>query len=314
MANNSRPIVAAPVRLDPKFSLLSSAFIREEWDDRFLLGITFDPDGCDVVETRAGVCATTSGDFTYNEYTASVDFDSFSVVAGKTCSTMGTPGLRSAVLSRGASALSEIHEAAARASLDMCRHKAVEKEFWTGEQRTANGMSGQGLVDVPVGGVIGATVVDTEILEEVPAVSPLAALMLIEQNLADSYCGGRVFIHIPRAALGSWIENNYIRWDQDYVNPDNSRGAYMTYSGHVVVAGSGYDGSAPTVVPAGTPDPADTSVWIYVTSPVIGYKDDVNILAHVDHRNNDVYALAAQQFVLAWDRCVHLAVRVDCCG
>lgn len=93
---------------------------------------------------------------------------------------------------------------------------------------------------------------------------------------------------------------------------------YTTWLGNYVALGAGYE--LANVGPDGEDAPAGTS-WMYITGPVVGRRDGVNLTPDTDSQSidiqlNDRYVLAERTWVLGYE-CAVGAINVisaGCCG
>jgi hypothetical protein len=118
------------------------------------------------------------------------------------------------------------------------------------------------------------------------------ALGLLEQELADCYAG-QGLIHVPRSALPTLAA-----WNLASVVD----GRLVTPAGNLIVAGTGYTGSAPdgTVAAAGT-------AWIYATGAAWGYRSDPYVSRlrdSLDRTSNTIRMLAERTYLLGFECCL----------
>jgi hypothetical protein len=174
----------------------------------------------------------------------------------------------------------------------------VERAFWTG-------LSGGQTVVFPHLAA-NAQVVDAQnILLQTAATQVTGtalhvtqALGALEGQLADCYDGVGV-IHIPQRALPRF----------DALGLIHKNGPVLTtLNGNQVAVGAGYPGSAPDGTAA-----SGSTVWIYATGAVFGYRSPVRVLGMpgaMDRAKNTIKMIAERTYVLGWD-CCHFAVPVD---
>lgn len=125
-----------------------------------------------------------------------------------------------------------------------------------------------------------------------------SSLGFVEDVLGDCYNGQGV-IHIPRLAIPT-----FDAWGLLKV----VRGQLQTINGNLVVAGTGYPGTAPD----GT-DPTAGTTWIYATGAVFEMHSEarVNTLREsLDRSENTVQSIAEQTYVLGFD-CCHVGAIVE---
>ncbi|SRR6266540_607879 len=174
----------------------------------------------------------------------------------------------------------------------------VEQAVWTG---TAGGTAN---AVWPHLAAFTAAVDSQSITLQSPAVTggllkPSRALGAVEAILADCYHGQGV-IHIPLDILNTFIQNGMMFRQSD--------GSYLTPSGNLVVAGSGYPGTSPQGAA-----PAANTMWIYATGAIFAYRSAVRIHSpreSLDRAENTVKMIAQRTYVLGWD-CCHAGVLVD---
>lgn len=205
----------------------------------------------------------------------------FTVYAEFECSPVGIPGA----------------EAIASDALARVEQRQVEAAFWTGVA------GGQDVVFPHLSA-------DTEVLDGTvvlqTAASPLVtgsadvahALGVLEQELADCY-SGQGLIHVPRSALPTLAAWNLARVDDG--------GRLVTPAGNLIVAGTGYTGSAPDGAAA-----ADGTAWIYATGAAWAYRSDVYVSRlrdSLDRSSNTIRMLAERTYLIGFE-CCHLAAHI----
>lgn len=191
-------------------------------------------------------------------------------------------------------------ESIASDALARVEQAQVETAFWTG---TAGGQ------DV----VYPHLAADAEALDGNVVLQPVAtpvvtgadvahALGALEQELADCY-KGQGLIHVPRSVLPTLAAWNLTRVDD--------AGRLVTPAGNLIVAGTGYTGSAPdgSAAAAGT-------AWIYATGAAWGYRSDPYVSRlrdSLDRTSNTIRMLAERTYVIAFECCLlaaHIALGV----
>lgn len=181
-------------------------------------------------------------------------------------------------------------ESIASDALDRVEQEQVETAFWTG---SAGGQ--------PV--VFPHLSADTEVLDGDIVLQPVAspvvtggdvaqALGVLEQELADCY-SGQGLIHVPRSALPTLAA-----WNLATVVD----GRLVTPAGNLIVAGTGYTGSAPdgTAAAAGT-------AWIYATGAAWGYRSDPYVSRlrdSLDRTSNTIRMLAERTYLIGFECCL----------
>lgn len=193
----------------------------------------------------------------------------------------------------------------AEARLHRTEAKEIEKVFWTGV------VAGQSAAQYPHLAA-NAAIADTEAngnlvqLQQAAVVvtgTPVCvevALGLLESAFADCYSGQGI-IHVPNELI-PLFNQAYLLETED--------GRLITGNGNVVVAGTGYPGTAPDgTVTAG-------ARWIYMTPRIFGYRSDVRTFVRestLDRTVNTVRAVAERTYVLGYDCClVAVPVSLTC--
>lgn len=257
----------------PSVSLLRSARVIEKTDDdRWINGWTCLPEGCGA----GGVIATCPDPGTTMNFTTIDAFPllkPYYVYSADKCSAAGSWSSR---------------DFAARATRKLlaCESKLIEGELWTGA-----------VAGNPAIASSAATSVTTS------AVSPVVALMSLEEALADCSCGSVNMIHMRPYELGFLVENNILRREGN---------TWMTPMDNIVVPGRGYTGSSPTGAPA-----SPTSAWMYATGMVTIMHSPVRVIPDGMHEAlnrslNDITFFAERAALAFWDStCCHLAAQVS---
>jgi hypothetical protein len=135
------------------------------------------------------------------------------------------------------------------------------------------------------------------------ALDPAEALAALEDWLGAEY-GSLGVIHGTRGAA-SILDTRLV----------TSGSRLTTRLGTPVVAGGGYPGSSP----AGA-DAAAGETWVYASPALFGYRGPVESSSNrpgdlLDRGKNDLYAIAARDYVVGFDPCGVAAVRLNktCC-
>lgn len=187
-------------------------------------------------------------------------------------------------------------EQIASAALARVEQQQVEAAFWTG-------VAGEQPVVFPhlaadTEATDGDVVLQTVATPVVTGGADVAqALGLLEQELADCYAG-QGLIHVPRSALPTLAA-----WNLASVID----GRLVTPAGNLIVAGTGYTGSAPDGSPA-----ADGTAWIYATGAAWGYRSDPYVSRlrdSLDRTSNTIRMLAERTYLLGFE-CCHLAAHI----
>lgn len=160
--------------------------------------------------------------------------------------------------------------------------RAVEHELWTGAIARAADLPNRYLTDAD----------RVQVLNGGTAVTPTAAIGLLEDALGDVYSGVGI-IHAQRRAAA--FLTNVTR---------NGR-IIETRVGNRVVPGVGYPGTGPDTPPDPplTPGPAET--WLYITPMVTVRVGQVELPDQptVDRDVNRAQIRARQPFEVSWDGC-----------
>lgn len=244
-------------------------------------GITW-VERCPTGDTTYDECLSVTGTGTPPEppaKTANVDQTSrgalpFTVYAEFECSPVGVADA----------------ESVASDALDRVEQQQVEATFWTGVA------GGQPVVFPHL--AADTEVLDGEVVLQIVA-SPVVtggdvaqALGALEQELADCY-SGQGLIHVPRSALPTLAA-----WNLAAIVD----GRLVTPAGNLIVAGTGYTGSAPdgTAAAAGT-------AWIYATGAAWGYRSDPYVSRlrdSLDRTSNTIRMLAERTYLIGFECCL----------
>ena len=237
---------------------------------------------CPVGDTTYDECTSVTGTGAPPEppaKTANVDQTfrgalPFTVYAEFECSPVGIPEA----------------ESIASDALDRVEQQQVEAAFWTGSA------GGQQVVFPHLAA-------DTEVLDGDIVLQPVAspvvtgadvahALGELEQELADCY-SGQGLIHVPQSALPTLKA-----WNLATVVD----GRLVTPAGNLIVAGTGYTGSAPDGTAA-----ADGTAWIYATGAAWGYRSDPYVSRlrdSLDRTSNTIRMLAERTYLIGFECCL----------
>lgn len=178
----------------------------------------------------------------------------------------------------------------ARIRLEAQTDYMLERTFWTGIVGSSD-FTGLGWPNRPL-----ADPASDELTITGP-VGIVTAFSRAVQYLADTIGALRGMIHIPpKLAPFTAFYGVTIREGFQVLTRVND---------HVVVVGSGYDGSSPD----GEPDD-DSSTWIYVTSMVRADASPVRSLADLNRGDNDIESAASRLVLAEWDLQAHGAAQV----
>lgn len=190
----------------------------------------------------------------------------------------------------------------ARRQLLACESSQIESELWKGTL-TRSKAWGNRYLAAP----------DVNLVEGDRLLGYLTALAVLEQAIAEGTCGQQGMIHCRADTATMWISEHLVTRVGNLL---------LTELGTIVVAGSGYDGSAPQV---GTLhlDPAhaglvpDTdSAWAYATTVVDVRRSAFMPPQHIEER---VEFRGSHQTLTTYERrvaaatwgCLHVGVHVD---
>jgi len=173
-----RTPVEGPITVPPLFSLLSSAQVIEDNDERWAGSVSFDPESCAGDVFVAPLCPPGGFEKPTGDNPGIVDVEGFGVIAVDSCSPYS----------------GREFAARARRKLLACQSKQIEKEFWTGAA-----MPGDPHLAATASTDFGF------------AHTPLEALALIEKELGICGCG-RGMIHMsPKMATLLCGDGNIMR-------------------------------------------------------------------------------------------------------
>lgn len=248
-------------------------------------GFSFDGEPCDAGLLYAQVCQVTTEKAVVaaDDRPGITDYLPVMVVAADQCSTLGrTP--------------QEIEDRARRLLRTVESHQ-LEVAFWTGEAEddpTADGGDRPHLADGTA-----------EVLNSGTAAELVRGLGLLDQSLTDCLHGAAGMVHMsPFALMRAYAATAVYR--------ENNR--WLTPSGHVVVAGSGYQGIGPRA-DEGEALPAAPTLggdqWAYGTPMVTTLLGDIDVLSTVDRTVNDATSRAERPAAAFHGPCCKFAIQLD---
>lgn len=249
--------------------------------DRWIGGISFDPDGCDfdgAALDGAGPTMTISD----HDPSSPLEYRPFLVWEGAKASTIGSSGGDGVDLA-----------ARARRKLERSTSYQVEVEFWGGAlaQGAADYAGNAYLTDGNVTQLNGG------------AATPLLyALADLQAAAAAGHARGYIHATIPTVTL--WLAAGGLRREQNLL---------LDAFDNVIVAGAGYDGSDPD----GAVDATGETAWAYVTGPVDLLLSPIDTSTpgdYVDFTANTREHYAVRWAAPIWDGCVQSGVNVDLCS
>lgn len=296
--NRSDLLPASP----PALSLLRvPGVVFDGTDERWLNGITFEPEGCNLQLDADTATAdfpywwecppggqnavdanVTGGTKAIGDNPANVSAEPYWAWVGFACSAMdvGLPDRRAEV------------EARLRRRLEACLPAIVERELWTGQVSGFSGAETPFLAD-------GASV------DDLGSYGYVTALAEVEQALAECSCGGRHLIHVQPRVAAAWKS-------EQLVELAPSRDHLLTAMGTVVVPGTGYPGTNPGDVAASYSHSyiyGTGMVRVFLGTPTVGALD----ASTVSRDTNDVELRAERPVLAVFDPCCHVGVQVNLC-
>lgn len=271
------PVRALPAS-PPRFSLLSSAEVLNESDNRWEAGVKYEPEICG--DTGTGIYAgCETSNVSADPGIEIAELEPFVIWAGDSCSPVGNRDW----------------QGRARKKLGACESSIIETELWRGAVNRAQDWANPYLASPDAVLISGGTPLD-----------PTNALACLEQALADCNCGSNGMIHATHQLVTLWAAASLIIVEQSRL---------VTHLGTVIVPGAGYDGSGPAPTHDDLPEAPVWSIWAYATSPVHLRLGPVAVLpSDLSQSLNRVTNTAffwAQRIVVAGFDCCHYAVEVD---
>lgn len=281
MAPSVGVVIDAPPLTPPANGLLRSAQVIDHTDatedSRWENGVSFVPEGCGGVQI-VGICDFDTDDLEDPDRGSIPLFTPFGVYAADECGTFGYKvgdytGRARRIL-------------AARATT------GVELEFWEGtrydetNEPTPHLASGDAVTQWQGGDPLGL-------------VDGLAGLV---QGIADNGLGSGM-IHARPSLVTKWTALNLLY---------REGGKLYTYTGQLVVPGTGYTGSAPD----GT-DATLTSEWAYATELVQVHRGPVvtagegDMAATLDRTTNTVRVWAQQVYSVIFNNCAIVGANIN---
>jgi hypothetical protein len=276
-------LVAPPVASPPLHGLAAIAQTIAEPDDRWVNGLSFEPDTCEWGAPWPVDCLPLPHDDLDALYswtgdtwgTECVDYQPFGLAFAVQRPTIG----------RRYSDLS----AAAIRGLVATTSRQLEAEFWTGTVVPAN----------PHLDDTGATLVDTAALTPSKALAGLVGAL-------GNFAGGRGVIHARPEIVALWADGGGLI--------DIEAGKLVTKVGrHFVSSGGGYPGTGPTG--HGVSEPAK-SQWAFATTGPLHLRITDALVESsesdaFDRAHNRFDVIATRVAAVTWDTCGRYAVCVD---
>ncbi len=247
-------------------------------------GFSFDAEPCDDGLLYASVCQVTTDKalVDWGDRPTVTDYLPVQVIGADRCSTLSRTG-------------DEVDDRARRFLRSIESHQ-LEVAFWTGEATddpTADGEDRPHLAD--------GTAVE---LAAGAATEVVRALSMLDQALSDCIHGASGMVHLTPFAAG-------MAYSAGFLLRENQR--WWTPAGHVVVAGSGYQGHAPRANPGdplGAAPAVGADQWAYGTPMVTTLLSDPDVLSDVDRSVNTATARAERVAAAIHPPCCKFAVQL----
>jgi hypothetical protein len=272
-----RAAVPAPALGTWRVGLLSVAeSLPDSITQRWQGGVAYRPESGGV-DLEDGSFDPYCGVITLPDFTATeaVEWNTWGIAVAETCTTLSTTP--------------DIEEGRALRRLEAQTGHLTENTFWTGQVGgdtfASLGWPNRPLADVAATDVTG---VGTGVVE---------AFGFLTRYLAETLGGLRAMIHVPAWVL-PWLAYYQVAFRE-------GNRLLTTLADHLVVAGTGYPGTAPNGDPA-----APYRTWFYATSMVRVGLSAPMVNVHVAQAANDVEAVASRMVVAEWDLQAHAAVEV----
>lgn len=168
----------------------------------------------------------------------------------------------------------------------------TEQVFWTGNLDDGSNFLGNGWPNRPLADPL------SDDLTITGPVGVVTAFNFALEYLADTVGGLRGMIHLPYKVLPYLAFYGVVIRD--------GFNLLTALADHIVVAGTGYPGTAPDGSPA-----EGGSVWIYVTTPVRAQATEASVNSDLDQEGDNHWEAVASGLALAeWDLAAHAAIQV----
>lgn len=259
-----------------------------EGSEPWLGGIVFEGDTCDTLEPRPILCADL-GDKPDQGSDGVPSWHPYYLLGADRCSTMD----------RGRDRVGN-----ARRNLLATQSHQVEAEVWDGVASLEALAQGDDVNPFLADGH--ATILETA------AVPYTQALAWLDHALAECLHGAQGMIHGTVFTVNLWQAAGLLR---------EEGGRLFTVSDNIVVAGSGYSGSAPATDPPDEPDPippADiaAAAYAYATGLVyvaLGREDRIGGTesAEIARDSNDQITRVERPAIAIWGPCCQIGLNVD---
>lgn len=271
-------------RQPPDYSLLGSARLPVEGDERWANGFEWRPEAC----RTGGVVDPCNHDSGQKAFGPSDNpdlrtYEPFGVWSGAACTTRSGQRVR------------QLQQEARRGLLG-CESFHIGREFWNGTQAQASSWNNPFLRNVAASGI----------LTPAAGVNPIPGLACLEQGLAECACGERGMIHATRQVVTLWRAENLI-WPDTLAD---GRPVLRTALWTIVVPDAGYTGDAPILV-------TDLPVvsWAYATSMVDVRLSGIQMIPETipeatDKEKNTVVFRPERVASATWDECCTFAAGI----
>lgn len=276
-------LVAPPACVPAKFGLLSVAEVEDKPSGKWEAGVEYELETCEDLFVLTPKCNQTIPDLEEKDTDGgTVDSDNFAdpftLVAGYKCGTVGR-------------ALSEAWEHA-EIRLDRGEARAVERTFWTGQDRKGNAIRQS----------LGSNPDAVDLTPAAGAVTVTDGVAILESWAGENYPCQPV-LHAQRG-LGVYMgQRNLVSPDGDILR--------VTGTGSRVAVGGGYLASGPM-----GDDPGAGEGWMYITGSLKVLRGTTFFTpsrgddgAAVDRLINNVTVFAERTYAIQQD-CIIGAVRV----
>lgn len=280
MALGPRAVVEAPQLAPGRRGLLAAAQEVTEPDERWVNGFAFAPEACDVALISGIFCEPPGAEKIPGNNPGAIEYDPYALIGWDACSTLQRRD----------------RAARARRLLLATESDQMESELWDGAVAFQEGLPNRYLADSNATdlGSAGAT----------------AALAELEQELAECLHGQRGMIHATVFTATVWTALGLLRVEG---------GLLLTGMDTIVVAGSGYSGSAPAADDSSEPTPpADITAAAYAYATGLVYVRRGAIVEvgdgpaqQVARATNDWEVFVERPAAAVWNGCCQLAIEVD---
>lgn len=284
---NGAPIATPALGANRRGLLSPGGAIRlDDPDDRWLGGFAYEEWSCDALAPLPMLCE--QGEKDTNDKPGIREYQPVLLFGTDVCTTLDQS--RDAV-------------AHARQNLLATESFQLEREVWDG---VATRAATPDLVNdyLAIGGAGGATVL------EASAVPYVNALALLDQALAECLHGTQGMVHAMPLTVALWVAAGAVRVEGQRL---------LTPMDNIVVAGSGYSGSAPGAQAGDAPiAPADATLAAnaYATGLVyvrLGAEERIGQSAseEVDRSTNTRTVIVERPAAATWSGCCAFTVEVD---